>query len=85
MRVDEVVAALRRAEKDRREIRRLQARVAVVDAALESLSAEEQALLSLVADPRKGQVDRLCQELEVEPATVYRRRNKALRKLGERM
>ena len=31
------------------------------------------------------QAERLCQRLEVEPATVYRRRNKALKKLGERL
>lgn len=85
MRRDEVVAVLRQAEVHRREIKRLQGLVAPVDAALESLSDEERELLSLVVDRRQGQVERLCQMLEVEPATVYRRRNKALRKLGERL
>lgn len=85
MRRDEVVAVLRQAESDRREIKRLQARLAPVDAALESLSDEERALLRLVVDRRQGQVERLCQTLEVEPATVYRRRNKALKQLGERL
>jgi len=85
MRRDEVVAALRQAELHRREIKRLQGLVAPVDAALESMSEEERALLALVVDRRRGQVERLCQRLEVEPATVYRRRNKALRKLGERL
>lgn len=86
MRVDEVVAALRQAEKDRREIRRLQARLAPLDTALESLSREEREILRrTVVDRRRGQVERLCQEYDIEPATVYRRRNRALRKLGERM
>ena len=85
MRRDEVVAVLRQAEVHRREIKRLQGMVAPVDAALESLSDEERELLSLVVDRRQGQVERLCQRLEVEPATVYRRRNKALKKLGERL
>lgn len=86
MRVDEVVAALRQAQMYRREIRRLRRLVAPVDAALGTLDREERELLHrLVVDNRRGQVDRLCQELDVEPATVYRRRNKALRKLAERM
>ena len=86
MRRDEVVALLRQAEKDRREIRRLQNRVAPVEAALGSLSREErEILLRTVVDRRRGQVERLCEEYDIEPATVYRRRNKALRKLGERL
>lgn len=86
MRRDEVVAALRQAKRDRQEIARLQARLVPVETALKSLSREEQEVLQmLVMDRRRGNAERLCRELDVEPATVYRRRDKALMKLGERL
>ena len=86
MRLDEVVATLRRYQGDLRQLQRLQERIARVDAALESLHWEDQLLIrQLVVDNRMGQVARLCQELDVEPATVYRRRNRALKRLGERL
>lgn len=86
MRRDEVVAALRQAKRDRQEVARLQARIGAFDKAWLGLSREEQALLqSLVLDHRRGNVERLCEELGVEQASVYRRRNKALKKLGERL
>lgn len=84
MRVDEVVAALRRAEANRREAERLLRQNAPLEQALARLSREEREILRrTVAQPRLGAVDRLCQELDIEPATVYRRRNKALKKLGQ--
>ena len=86
MRRDEVVAALRQAQKDRKEISRLQARLAAFEKAWRSLTREEREILQqLVVDRRRGNAERLCQALDVEPATVYRRRNKALQKLGERL
>ena len=86
MRIDEVVAILRKAEQDRRQVARLQEHVQRVDAAMESLGWEDQQLIRrLVLDNRMGQVEWLCQQLEVEPATVYRRRNRALKRLGERL
>ena len=86
MRRDEVVAALRQANLDREELLRLQARIGAFDKAWRGLSREEQVLLqSLVLDHRRGNVERLCEELGVEQASVYRRRNKALKKLGERL
>ena len=85
MRIDEVVAILRKYQADRKQLERLQERVAQVEAALEGLCWEDQELIGrLVLDNRVGQVDWLCQELDVEPATVYRRRNRALKRLGER-
>ena len=85
MRRDEVVAALRQAKRDRQEVARLQARLAPVEKALDSLSREERKLVLLVVNQRKGDVDRLCEELEIERSAVYRRRDKALQKLGERL
>ena len=84
MQRDEVVAALRQAKKDRQEIARLQTRLAAFEKAWRGLSREEQEILHhTVVEHRKGNVERLCGELGCEPATVYRRRNKALIKLGQ--
>ena len=84
MRRDEVVAALRQVKKDRQEIARLQDRVAAFEKAWRGLSREEQEILErLVVERKKGSVEWLCQELDCEPATVYRRRNRALQRLGE--
>ena len=86
MRRDEVVAALRQAQKDRKEISRLQARLAAFEKAWRSLTREEQEILHrTVVDNRKGQVEWLCGELGIEKSAVYRRRDKALMKLGERL
>jgi FixJ family two-component response regulator len=86
MRRDEVVAALRQAQKDRKEISRLQARLAAFEKAWRSLTREEQEILHrTVVDHRKGQVEWLCGELGIEKSAVYRRRDKALQKLGERL
>ena len=86
MRRDEVVAVLRQAQKDRQEISRLQTRLAAFEKAWRGLTREEQEILHrTVVDNRKGQVERLCREFDIEPATVYRRRDKALKKLGERL
>lgn len=86
MRRDEVVAALRQAQRDRQEIARRQARLAAIEKAWRTLTREEQEILHrLVVDNRKGQVEWLCGEFDIEPSTVYRRRDKALKKLGERL
>lgn len=54
--------------------------VSAVDHAMECLSEEERLVLKrLFVEPGKGNVDRLCEELMVEKATVYRRRDEALR------
>ena len=86
MQRDEVVAALRQAQRDRKEISRLQTRLAALEKAWRSLSRQEQEILHrLVVENHRGNVERLCEELGCEPASVYRRRNRALQKLGERL
>ena len=86
MRRDEVVAVLRKFQAERRQLLRLRERVRRVEDALEGLDGEDRELIeSLVLDNRPGQVERLCGALDVEPATVYRRRNRALKRLGERL
>ena len=84
MRRDEVVAALRQVHKDRQEIGRLQDRVAAFDKAWRGLSRQEQEILErLVVENKRGNVERLCEEFDIEKSAVYRRRDKALMKLGQ--
>lgn len=54
--------------------------VSLVDSGLESLSADEKKILSrFYISPARGNVDALCEELGVEKAQVYRRRDSSLR------
>lgn len=54
----------------------------VTDRALAALEPEERAILRVLYIKKSpGAVDRLCQLLEAEKSTVYRRRDKALDKL----
>lgn len=51
------------------------------DQALGSLTPEERLVLSrFYIYPERGSVDRLCGELGVEQSSIYRKRDKALRK-----
>ena len=55
--------------------------VALTNRALGSLTPQEQLVLRMLyIAPQKGNVSRLCELLECEQATVYRRRDKALGK-----
>ena len=84
MRRDEVVAVLRQVKKDRCEMARLQAKLAAFEKAWRALTREEQEILErLVVENKRGNVEQMCQALDCEPATVYRRRNRALMRLGE--
>lgn len=59
---------------------RVQQWLAVMDRGLDALSNEEILILQrMYLYPERGAVDRLCGELGVEQATVYRKRDKALR------
>lgn len=66
-------------EELERSLEQAQKWVALVDAALAILSTEERLLLErFYVHPERGSVDRLCEELRCEKATVYRRRDKAI-------
>lgn len=53
----------------------------ITDRALAALSPEEKLILHrFYVYPERGGVDRLCQELQVEQSSIYRKRDKALRK-----
>ena len=50
---------------------------------LDALTEEERTVLDMLyIHPKKGNATRLCQVLEVEQSTVYRRRDKALEHLN---
>ena len=52
-----------------------------VDRGLAALAEEEKLILQMLyIQPLKGNVDRLCEKLCVEQASVYRKRDKALRR-----
>ena len=54
--------------------------LAVTNRGLNALSNEELVILQrMYLYPERGAVDRLCGDLGVEQATVYRKRDKALR------
>lgn len=53
----------------------------ITDRALSALTPEEKLILHrLYIYPERGSVERLCGELNVEQSSVYRKRDKALRK-----
>ena len=53
----------------------------IVDGALEVLEPQEREILQcMYVFPQKGAVDTVCDALQLEKSSVYRRRDKALRK-----
>lgn len=57
-----------------------QAWLEIVDRALAALTDDERLVLDrFYINPHKGSVDRLCDELSLERAGVYKRKDKALR------
>ena len=75
MRRDELIRRLR-------ELRATQAALEQLEAALDALEEEEREIIdSFYISPGKRIAEKLCEKLLVEVPTVYRRRNKALKKL----
>lgn len=55
--------------------------VCTTDRALAALSAEEKKVLQrMLMSPERGGISRLCEELECEQSSVYRKRDRALHK-----
>lgn len=76
MRRDEVVRLLRALPKLRWELARM-------EAALERLTEDEREIIDkMLVNPVPYASDKLCEMFDIEVAAVYRRRNKALQKLG---
>ncbi len=70
----------------RRQFKMAQLWMASVEDALDALDVEEVVVLDRFYIHRAPDcVDRLCAELHIEPSTVYRRRDKALRKFTTAM
>jgi DNA-directed RNA polymerase specialized sigma24 family protein len=76
MRRDEVVRLLRR-------YRQMRILLDALEAALDSLTeCEREIIEKMVAAPERYASDKICEKYQIEVAAVYRRRNKALQKLG---
>ncbi len=83
MRPDEAVAELRELELRRAALKSLELRVAAAENALDALPREQQLLLTLCyVRPKKGNLERLMEELGVEKSRIYEKRNAALRAFG---
>lgn len=76
MRRDEVIRQLRALAKLRTDLQRM-------EAALDTLTEDERDIIeTMLINPRPNACDKMCEKLLIERAAVYRRRNKALKKLG---
>lgn len=79
-REDVIVNNIARREELKLAMKEARAWVKIVDSGLAVLDEEERHILDRFYIHRaNGNVERLCDELRVEVATVYRRRDKALR------
>lgn len=84
MRRDEVLCLLRQVRRMRNQLRQLQQELDRIDEALDGLSpCELEILEKTVLDPVAHGADLICEKYDIEVPTVYYRRNKALKKLGE--
>ncbi len=64
-----------------RQLREIHTSLAGIQEALEALSQEDQLILDrFYINPMSGGADRLCEELNVERSSVYRRKERALRR-----
>lgn len=73
---DEVVCQLRN-------MRALQRKLALLEEALEQLTVCEREIIDkMYIQPVARASDKICEKFDIEVAAVYRRRNKALKKLG---
>ena len=67
----------------RRQIRDIRKSCRQVELGLQALTPEEKMVLSMLyIRPRMGNGERLCQQLGLEIASVYRRRDRAIRKFA---
>lgn len=78
---DQLINNIVRREELKIAMEQAQIWVSRVERGLSVLDADEQLVLKMLyIQPAKGNIDRLCGELCVEQATVYRKRDKALRR-----
>ncbi len=74
---DEIVCRLRN-------MRALQLQLALLEEALEQLTECEREIIdNMYINPVPKVADKICEMFDIEVAAVYRRRNKALKKLGD--
>lgn len=73
---DEIIRQLRQLRKTRLLVQRLE------DALEELNECEREIIEKMYMQPVAGAPDKICEMFDIEMASVYRRRNKALKKLG---
>ena len=67
-----------------RELEKMRGAVRTLEVAMEGLTPEERIVLDrFYVRPKPCYIQELCQLLQVEQSTVYRRKNQALQKLEE--
>ncbi len=80
-REDMLLGSLVHQEELERRLRMTEAFVSGVESALEVLDQEDRLILDrFYIHPQRGCADRLCDELSLERASVYRRKDQALRR-----
>jgi DNA-directed RNA polymerase specialized sigma subunit len=63
---------------------KLRAEVARMEAALDTLTEDEREIIEkMYIRPQRRVADKICEKFDIEVAAVYRRRNKALKKLED--
>lgn len=78
---DRLLGSLAYQEELERRLAVTEAYVSGIEAALQALTEEEQLVLDrFYIHPQRGNADKLCEELCVERASVYRRKDQALRR-----
>ena len=67
-----------------RNMRPLQLQLALLEKGLEQLTECEREIIDkMYIEPVARATDKICEKFDIEVAAVYRRRNKALQKLGD--
>lgn len=80
-REDMLLSNIAHRDELRRSLRQAKTTVAIVERGLAVLDAEERLVLDrFYIHPARGNADRLCEELGIEKASVYRRKESALRR-----
>ncbi len=80
---EEVAQRLQNIPRLQQQIVRLQEEIQTLENALQELNPEERLVAEfLLVSPERGNVQRLCEILEVEQSSIYRRKEQVLEKIA---
>ncbi len=81
---EEVAGRLQNMAQLRQQITRLRKELEILENALQELNPEERLVAEfLLVSPERGNVQRLCEILEVEQSSIYRRKGQVLEKIAK--